>query len=383
MEAAMQENLGGGAHRRATIGNYLSAASFGLPNFMVQSAWMEHGPFAFWLVEAHRPRCIVELGTHSGYSYFAFCQAAESLGLDVRCYAVDTWKGDEHVGFYGEDVFQLVQDYNEKYYPSFSRLVRSAFDNALPHFPDGSIDLLHIDGRHFYQDVKHDFESWRPKLSDTSIVLFHDTNVRERNFGVFKLWSELAGQFPAFEFYHGHGLGVLGYGREMPKGMAAFFSTTSDSAAATEVRQVYSRLGAAIKTAFDVQEAAVASQDNKLGRRGARRKTQEALVTSLEACQLALVQQRVVAEHASLEAKALNSLVKARNSALNAARQKLDKRRDQIDTLKKRIGGLEAQLTAIYASPFWRLGAPLRRGSRALKSLFRGRRNLTRREGSR
>ena len=49
--------------------------------------------------------------------------------------------------------------------------VRCTFAEALQHFPDGSVDLLHIDGRHFYEDVKEDYESWLPKLSDRAVVL--------------------------------------------------------------------------------------------------------------------------------------------------------------------------------------------------------------------
>ena len=57
------------------------------------------------------------------------------------------------------------ETYNELHYASFSHLIRSTFDEALANFGAGSIDLLHIDGRHFYDDVRHDFESWQPKLS--------------------------------------------------------------------------------------------------------------------------------------------------------------------------------------------------------------------------
>ena len=39
------------------------------------SAWHEHIPFAMFLVEIIKPRTIVELGTHYGDSYCAFCQA--------------------------------------------------------------------------------------------------------------------------------------------------------------------------------------------------------------------------------------------------------------------------------------------------------------------
>ena len=164
---------------------------FWTPERQAPSTWIEHVPFAFWLVDVLRPRTIVELGTHNGVSYSAMCQAVKSLGLATSCFAVDTWKGDEHAGFYSEDIYRDFAAFHDQRYSAFSRLVRSSFDEALSHFEDGSIDLLHIDGLHTYEAVRHDYQSWLPKLSTDAIVLFHDTNVRERDFGVFRLWSEL------------------------------------------------------------------------------------------------------------------------------------------------------------------------------------------------
>jgi|GEM_PF-2190910 len=39
------------------------------------SAWIQHIPFAYFLVEMLKPKLFVELGTHYGNSYFASCQA--------------------------------------------------------------------------------------------------------------------------------------------------------------------------------------------------------------------------------------------------------------------------------------------------------------------
>ena len=235
------------AESSSAIETYLSRDSFFTPTFRPDSAWIDHGPFAFWVIQALRPRTLVELGTHGGYSYFAFCEAVKNLGLDTRCFAVDTWEGDEHAGFYTEEFFDRVSGHNAAHYSQFSRLVRATFDDALAHFSDGSIDLLHIDGRHFYEDVKHDFEAWRPKLSDRAVVLFHDTNVRERDFGVFRLWESLRDSYPSFEFFHGHGLGVLAYGKNAPPTVIDFLTVARDPRVAADVRRAYGRLGETFK----------------------------------------------------------------------------------------------------------------------------------------
>ncbi|WP_156386589.1 rhamnan synthesis F family protein [Aureimonas sp. Leaf454] len=181
------------------------------------SAWWGHVPFAHWLVATTKPDMIVELGTHNGVSYSAFCEAAQRTGAASRAYAVDTWQGDEHAGLYDDSVFQNFSAFNKTHYASFSELMRMTFDEAALYFADGSIDLLHIDGLHTYEAVRHDFETWRPKMSTRGVVLFHDVGVRERDFGVWKLWEELQETYPGFEFTHSSGLGVLALGTEAPK----------------------------------------------------------------------------------------------------------------------------------------------------------------------
>jgi hypothetical protein len=206
--------------------NCVSQASFWQPLHIVPSAWIEHAPFAFWLIDKLQPKTLVELGTHHGYSYLAFCQAAQKLGLSTACYAVDTWRGDEHAGFYGQEVYEQLANINGRHYAGFSTLLRGPFSDALRHFGDGAIDLLHIDGRHTYDDVRSDFEIWRSKLSSSGVVLFHDTNVRERDFGVWRLWAELSRHHPSFEFLHGHGLGVLAVGAEVPDGLSPLLAAS-------------------------------------------------------------------------------------------------------------------------------------------------------------
>ncbi len=209
-------------------------------------SWLEHVPFAFWLIDVLRPRVFVELGTYSGNSYAAFGQAVQHLGLNTAGYAIDTWKGDPHAGFYDESVFTEWRDYHDRRYSSFSTIVRSTFDEAVAHFADRSIDLLNIDGYHTVDAVNHDFHTWLPKVSSRGVVLMHDINVREGDFGAWRAWAQLRDAYPSFEFLHGHGLGVLAVGSDIPPDVAwltALRATESSSIVA--VRQFFARIGGA------------------------------------------------------------------------------------------------------------------------------------------
>lgn len=208
-------------------------------------AWVGHIPFAFWVVEAVRPRLFVELGTHTGNSFGAFTQAASRLSLDARFVAVDHWRGDEHAGKYAEDTYEDVKSYFSGNYPEIAELLRMDFDAATSEFEDGSIDLLHIDGFHTYEAVKHDFDRWLPKMSRRGVVLLHDTNVRERDFGVFRLMDELSERYPAFEFVHSHGLGVVQVGLEASDSVK-FLMTGEVDDDGIPARDYFSTLGNAL-----------------------------------------------------------------------------------------------------------------------------------------
>ena len=192
------------------LNSLLEITAFSPKSLQTPNAWVGHLPFAAWLIKEITPKIFVELGTHSGNSYFAFCQSVVENALSTKCFAVDTWEGDEHAGHYSDEVFIKVDTHHHEYYSEISNLLRMTFDEAVSTFEDASIELLHIDGLHTYEAVKHDFETWLPKLAPGAIVLFHDTNVREQDFGVWKLWEELQVNFPDnLEFLHSNGLGVL------------------------------------------------------------------------------------------------------------------------------------------------------------------------------
>ena len=111
------------------------------------------------------------------------------------------------MGDFDPEIGIEVAEYNWRY-SSFSELRTTTFAEAVDEFADGTIDLLHIDGAHTYEDVKRDFKAWLPKVSADGIVLLHDVAVHDRGFGVWRLWEEIAKPGQSFLFQFGYGLGV-------------------------------------------------------------------------------------------------------------------------------------------------------------------------------
>lgn len=176
--------------------------------------WYGHIFFAYDLVRNIKPQIIVELGTYFGTSFSSFCKAVKDENLTTDLYAVDNWEGDEHAGFYGDEVLQHVKFLMQKYYPEQNtHLLRTTFDEASTQFNDKTIDILHIDGLHSYEAVKHDFETWSSKVADDGVIILHDILEKRNDFGVFQLWDELKDRFKDrwmfLELLDNFGLGVI------------------------------------------------------------------------------------------------------------------------------------------------------------------------------
>lgn len=207
----------------------------------VPSTWIQHTPFAMFLIDILRPQLFVELGTFQGVSYCAFCQAVAKLQLNTHCFGIDTWEGDPHTGFYGQDILSDLRGHHALRYGSFSNLIQSTFDEAQSNFEDGTIDLLHIDGYHTYDAAKHDFENWLVKVSDRGVVLVHDIHVHERDFGVWKFWQEIKTQYPTFEVAYGCGLGMIAVGKDIPPGIRPLLDSSEEEL--KKIREAFEILG--------------------------------------------------------------------------------------------------------------------------------------------
>ncbi len=337
-----------------------SSLVYGSPRRLTDvDSWHEHIPFAFYAVESLRPRTIVELGTWKGDSYCALCQAVQALGSSARCAAVDSWQGDEHTGPYGPEVLEELRAYHDPLYGAFSRLLQQSFDEAAAGFPDGSIDLLHIDGCHTYEAVAHDVATWLPKLSDRGVLLLHDTDEREPGFGVWRLWDELAPGTPSFAFTHGHGLGVLAVGANVEEQFVQLLRRAGRDAA---VSRFFAALGERV--------AAAAS-----GRRSLAASASELQAVSAE-------REQAIRMAELQEARFGRSESERRQTAeeLRRATEETDRLRSERDRLAAALRARERDLAEVIRSPSWRLTAPLRSAKRNLLHARYGLRRLRRRQ---
>lgn len=313
------------------------------PGRLASTAWAAHIPFAMFIVDVLRPRTIVELGVYSGVSYCAFCQTVKELNLDTRCFAIDTWQGDENSGPYGPEILSDLKEYHDPLYENFSCLIQSTFDDAVSQFENNTIDLLHIDGFHSYEVVKHDFETWLPKMSSRGVVLFHDINVRDRGFGVWKLWEEIKLTYPHFEFLHEHGLGVISTATSVPDGLRELLELSESEAAV--IREFFNQLGQRLRVRSEANQA-IQARDEAIVRL-------ETQVSTL---------QRTVDEQnnriASLsEALALrDGQLAERDGQIASLSEALTKRGREIELLNQAVAELDAQPPWGYAKKVTRRG---------------------------
>ena len=217
------------------------AAAFGEAPSNEKSHWTGLHPALFALFSLLRPRRYVGLGVREGGSFFAACQASENLQLATQCVAVDPWIDAENT-FRAPPTFERFRSQLQDKYPA-QHFIRGSFAHALSCFDDGSIDLLHIDGRRSYVATIEDFAGWLPKMSRKGTVLFHDIAVYRREYDVWRLWDELKEKYPAYSFHHGDGLGILYVGDQDNVLREAIRLLNSRGEYATLAQLFFARLG--------------------------------------------------------------------------------------------------------------------------------------------
>ena len=310
--------------------------------------WEGHRDFAYDLLQFVRPERLVELGSQYGCSLFSFCQAVRDFKLDTEINAVDMWSGDIGAEITGEEVYALVQKTAATYYPEVNlHLFQMCFDDARPNFADNSIDILHIDGGHTFEDVEHDFTTWLPKLKENGIVLFHDV-YSPIDQGSCDHWEKTKKEYDCyFDFTHSCGLGIL-----FPKGRywydkleeAGFFKYYKDLYFYRSKYKYTQERFDELKGLYEERYRAIEQQSKMIDERDARIAADERLVAEKDA---AIASQTKLIEERDATIESQNQLIAERDERITAD-EKLIAEKDaaiasQTKLIEERNATIESQ----------------------------------------
>ena len=147
--------------------------------------------------------------------------------LDCDAIAISSWAVGPELEAQYPNVFEnflfLVRKYAE-----FASHLRMDYEIAAQKFAAHSVDLIHLDGFCEEAPLRRALDVWLPKLSDRGVLLLHDTNAFGGDFGVWRVWEDLASEHPSLGFGHGQGLGVACIGSDVPRDLAAFCRLLSE-----------------------------------------------------------------------------------------------------------------------------------------------------------
>lgn len=138
----------------------------------------EQGPLLESLVYLNQSKVIVEVGVAEAKTTHFLCEGAKAVGGTVYGYDLwDThglknqfehWSSKEKCEAYlrskGHTNFELTKINSRT--PEFHELIKSKHPR---------IDLAFIDGCHSYDGIKNDFDAIYPQLSESGVIVFHDT----------------------------------------------------------------------------------------------------------------------------------------------------------------------------------------------------------------
>jgi len=140
----------------------------------------------------------VEIGVMGGCGSILMLKRMPNLNL----YCIDPWK---HVDG-GESIARYNQEVNDNNYNTTKHrlsavidravLIRKRSDDAVKDVPD-TVDFVHIDGDHKYQQVINDIKNYFPKIKIGGMISGHDY---ESQWGVKKAVDEL---LKDYKVHHG------------------------------------------------------------------------------------------------------------------------------------------------------------------------------------
>lgn len=114
-----------------------------------------------------------EIGVKAGRNISEICRMCPK----VTWIAVDPWCPTENYARWPDKSHKInEQDFDKvrSQFPGRIQKVKSFSVEASQDVPDGSLDLVFIDGDHSYEGVRADVDHWLPKVRKGGVIAGHD-----------------------------------------------------------------------------------------------------------------------------------------------------------------------------------------------------------------
>lgn len=260
----------------APLQSLAQGSMFWRPDHIEPSAWLDHLPLLFWLMEAMAPQRCVTLGARRGSPHTAFCQGTGRLGLEAECLLV---ADDE------DDLGAEIHAMADRRYGAIARRLNAPPRRAAKQIEPGSVDVLALDVSASDTDMEDVLDRWLSRVSERGIVLMPGINRREPGCVAHEHFAALQSTYRSLTFHHGDGLGILVVGERPAELIETLLSRWNAPTAARTVREVFARLGrgCADQALAEAQTARLRDSSNRLDQVSKEREAKEAEVSELQA----------------------------------------------------------------------------------------------------
>ena len=177
---------------------------------------------AIQIVHELCPSVVLEIGSAEGGTIYAWSQCIPEHAMII---SIDPAINPDTGAFWTSFMIE-----GQKLFTIQGRSEHS-FDAILNIIGDRRIDFLFIDGSHFYDTVRNDFDMYSGLVAETGIIAIHDVGHRRPDMQVWKLWDDVKVNRRHTELIDPIapcGIGIL-YGRECIVGLGDNIDSISNT----------------------------------------------------------------------------------------------------------------------------------------------------------
>ena len=214
-----------------------SRAVFWQPRHVAASPALVRVPYLFWLVEAVQPERIVQIGLGDGIGFLALCQAVDKLNLDSSCLGV---AAEPTQPVLPPDLLEQ----HASHYSDFSDILEEGPDRAARLVPEGSVDLMVVNGEMTDDLVTALRLHWHARLSERGVLVLLDPQEKCQSDTAREYVDRNAENCPFVQYRFGD-VGIETYliGAHQPDRLRRLAGMPAGSPGYLAARQVFARLG--------------------------------------------------------------------------------------------------------------------------------------------